>query len=64
LFFSPRTARIFSDLITRSDLKSACSTILALAISKATADELRALPFRNIRSAALPNEDAVLALLD
>jgi len=63
LFFSPRSARIYSDLVARSSFESACSKILALAMSPAVADELRSLPFREVRTASRPNEDALLALL-
>jgi uroporphyrinogen-III synthase len=64
LFFSPRTARVFSDLVTRSGLAPACAKILGLAISEAAAAELRPLPFRDVRTAARPGEDALLALLE
>ena len=42
---------------------SGVSKILALAMSPAVADELRSLPFRDVRTASRPNEDALLALL-
>jgi uroporphyrinogen-III synthase len=63
LFFSPRTARIFADIVAREKLKDTCRTLDAVCISEATASELRALSFREVRVAAAPNQDALLALL-
>lgn len=63
LFFSPRTARIFVELVERAGLASACQNLRALCISEATVDELRALRFREIRAAARPNLDDLIALL-
>jgi uroporphyrinogen-III synthase len=63
LFFSPRTARIFADIVAREKLKDACHALDAVCISEATALELRALSFREVRIAAEPNQDALLALL-
>jgi uroporphyrinogen-III synthase len=59
LFFSPGSARIF---------KSAASgfpanTVVAVCISRATADALSPLHFREIRVAAAPNQEALLACL-
>jgi len=61
LFFSPRTAQIFADLVAKENLS--CETMCAFCISEAAADELRGLPFRDVRAAAMPNQDALLALL-
>jgi uroporphyrinogen-III synthase len=63
LFYSPRTARIFVDLVSKLKLENACAALDAFCISQATASELRGLAFRNIRVAAEPNQDALLALL-
>ncbi|HTW35526.1 MAG TPA: uroporphyrinogen-III synthase [Rhizomicrobium sp.] len=63
LFFSPRTARIFSDLVTKAKLIDACRVLRAWCISEAAASELRAIPFRELGVAAEPNQDALLGLL-
>lgn len=63
LLFSPRTAKIFVDLVTAAGLAGACAPVTALAISDAAARELARLPFRDIRVAARPDQDALLALL-
>ena len=61
LFFSPRTARIFPEIVAKEGLS--CHSLRAFCISKATADELTTLDFREVRVAAEPNQDALLALL-
>jgi uroporphyrinogen-III synthase len=63
LFFSPRTARIFSDIVAREALTEACSALSAICISEAAAGELRRLSFRDVRIAAKPSQDALIALL-
>lgn len=63
LFFSPRTARIFADIVAREGLMDACRTLGAFCISGVAADELRTLSFREVRTAAAPNQDALLSLL-
>ena len=57
LFFSPRSARIFCDLAQGLPLNG----VTALAISPATVGALRG--FGQVRVAARPNQDALLALL-
>ena len=57
LFFSPRSARIFHELAKDLPL----GHVTALAISPVTAEALRG--FRQVRVAAQPNQDALLALL-
>lgn len=63
LFFSPRTAAIFGEIIAREGLTESCRTIDAFCISRAAADELRSLAFRDMRVAAQPNQQALLSLL-
>ena len=64
LFFSPRTARIFAGIAAKENLALFCRSLRALCISEATAEELTTLDFREVRVAAEPNQDALLALLD
>jgi uroporphyrinogen-III synthase len=61
LFFSPATARGFVVLLQRAGLPI-CG-VEALAISQAAAIPLALLPWRGIRVASHPNQDALLALL-
>ncbi|HET7334479.1 MAG TPA: uroporphyrinogen-III synthase [Rhizomicrobium sp.] len=62
--FSPRSARIFRECVTKARAKSACAGLTALCISQAAADALAPLKFRAVRVAKSPDQDAVLALLD
>ena len=61
LFFSPATARRCVALLRRARLPT-CE-VEALAISEAAALPLAVLPWRRIRVASHPNQDALLALL-
>ena len=58
MFFSPRTARIFEALTEGLPTDG----LIALCISQATADALAPRGFAQIRVAARPNQDAMLAL--
>ncbi len=62
LFFSAETARLFVRLASGMAMAS-FARIESLAISPRTAAALAALPWRCIRVAAAPSEDAVLGLL-
>jgi uroporphyrinogen-III synthase len=64
LFFSPRSARIFRDLVRRAGLAESCRVALAAAISEAAAKALDGLDFAAVRVAARPNQDALLTLLN
>jgi uroporphyrinogen-III synthase len=63
LFFSAETARHCVQLLLRARLHEAVRTVDALAIGKPAAVALQALPWRCIRVAARPTQDAMLALL-
>jgi uroporphyrinogen-III synthase len=63
LFFSPRSAGVFRDCILDAGLSQACARLAAVCISKATADALLPLSFAEIRVAARPDRDALLACL-
>jgi uroporphyrinogen-III synthase len=63
LFFSAETARHCIRLIRRARLHEAVRTVDALAIGGSAAVALEALPWRRIRVAARPNQEAMLALL-
>lgn len=61
LFFSPRSARVFGECVTKSGLSTARLT--AVCISANTAAALEGITFAGIRVAAAPNQDALLACL-
>jgi uroporphyrinogen-III synthase len=63
LFFSAETARHCVLLLQRARLQEAIRTVEALAIGQSAGVALRALPWRRIRVAARPTQDAMLALL-
>lgn len=63
LFFSGRTAVCFRALITATGLGQALQPMEACAISEPAAVPLRLLPWRRIRVAARPTQDALLQLL-
>lgn len=63
MFFSPRSARIFRDRVTEADLAGRCAKVIAISISEAASDALAPLAFAQMRTAAAPNQDAMLARL-
>lgn len=63
LFFSPRSAQTFSNVVSKAGLARACGAMTAYCISEAAAAALAELPFRMIRRAEAPNQEALLALL-
>ena len=63
LFFSAETARQCVRLLRAEGLQEAVRRVDALAISQAAHVALQALPWRCIRIATRPNQDAMLALL-
>ncbi len=63
LFFSGETAATFVRLIGAAGLRTALLPVAAIAIGPAAAAALRPLPFRSVRVAVRPTEEAVLAKL-
>jgi uroporphyrinogen-III synthase len=63
LFFSPRTAAIFAEIVAREGISESCRGFDALCISQAAADALQSLVFREVRVAAQPHQPALLSLL-
>lgn len=63
LFYSPRTAQIFSDLIIENRLTEACRRIRALCLSEAVAEVADKLPWRAVKVAGAPSQSAMLELL-
>jgi len=64
LFYSPRTARCFSELLEACGQKDAVSSIKALCISDAVVKCLQHLPWQDVQVARTPSGDEMLALLD
>lgn len=63
LFYSARTAEIFTELLTQAGLRDACNSIVAIAISENVALALHALPFRAIHASRTPVTDEMLEFL-
>ncbi len=63
LFFSPRTAAIFVRLANGAGVGRCCAGIVALSISAAADAPLAALPWRERRIAAQPDQPALLEAL-
>ncbi|MBS0561960.1 MAG: uroporphyrinogen-III synthase [Proteobacteria bacterium] len=63
LFFSADTAASFASLLRLAGAEALVQNTDAVAISEAAAVPLRPLPWRRIRVAERPNQDAMLALL-
>jgi uroporphyrinogen-III synthase len=61
--FSPRSASILAALIYKSGIEESCAPLISIAISQRASDSLGALPFRERRVAAQPNQDAMLAAI-
>ena len=63
LFFSGETARHFVRLVQRAELAETLIGVEAISIGQPAAMALDALPWRDVRVAARPNQDDMLALL-
>lgn len=69
LFFSPRTARSFVRLLAEAGLIDQCRTVDAFCLSPAVAEAARAYgdqgvtPWRSVRVAPRPEQDALIGLL-
>jgi len=63
LFYSPRTARTFADLVNRAGLVEKLSDIDAFCLSRAVADGLESLPFSDVQVSYTPEQVQLLELL-
>ena len=63
LFFSPRTARLFTALLVRFGFESAVRKTAAYCLSPAVAEAASGLPWARIETAPAPETDALLALI-
>lgn len=64
LLYSPRSARVFAELVARAGLGTITSGLIGVCISPATASNLGTLNLRDIRVAKRPNQTALLDCLD
>jgi uroporphyrinogen-III synthase len=63
LIYSPRSARLFADLVKKAGLAANCGRLIACCISSETSAPFDGLAFADIRIAASPDQDSLLALL-
>ena len=64
LFYSPRTAENFTELLCPTGRKNKISTIKALCISEAVVKCLGNLPWQNVQVADTPTRNGMMRLLD
>jgi uroporphyrinogen-III synthase len=64
LLFSPRTARIFCELVVRHGLEQCFDATDACCLSGAVAESCHKLVWRQVRIAARPDQDALVELLE
>lgn len=63
LIYSPRSARLFTDRVERAGLVSSCARLLACCISREAAAAAQGITFAELRIAAHPDQESLLALL-
>lgn len=63
MFYSPRSARVFFKCVVNAGIAQTTSGVSALCISKPTAEGLRPLVFREVLTAARPDQEAMLRLV-
>lgn len=64
LFYSPRTAAIFVENISKAKLTESMKSIQALCLSEAVAGKISGLPWLDVKVAEAPDQENLLALLD
>ena len=64
LFYSPRTAQVFAQLVERDALAGELAHASAVCLSEAIASEIRHLPWRSVEIAARRDQTALLACLE
>ena len=64
LFFSPRSARIFLSLVEAANLAPHLQRLIAFCLSPAIAEAARRVSWGDVRSAARPDEAALLAAVE
>jgi uroporphyrinogen-III synthase len=64
LLFSPRSARIFAQLVSHAGLNDAASSLIGICISRAAALNIAPLNMHDVRVAKRPNQRSLLDCLD
>ena len=64
LFFSPRTALAFVNLVRHAHLEEVCGNLEAVCLSEAVAKEIETIAWHGVAIAAHPNQESLLAVLD
>jgi len=64
LFFSPRTAYTFVNLMRQAQLENACETLDAICLSHAIAKEIDAIAWRRVTVAPHSDQPSLLAVLE
>lgn len=64
LFFSPRSAAAFVNLVQAAEIGDACENLAAVCLSDAVASALAPLTWRTVRVAARPNQESLIASLE
>ena len=64
LFYSPRTAKIFTNLVKKHDMATNIGVCTALCLSDSVVNFLSDLPWKKIEVAAAPDRAHILRLLD
>jgi uroporphyrinogen-III synthase len=63
LFFSPRTAALFAELVTAAGLSETCGEMNAYCLSPAVAEKAQILAWRDVVAAGEPSQEAILRAL-
>ena len=63
LFFSPRTGRIFADLVQKAGLAKTCDSLTAICLSDAVASEITDIEWRDVLVARQPTTTALLSVI-
>ncbi len=64
MFYSPRTAAIFVDLLISEELEDTTGAIEAYCLSPRVADKISELSWKSVHRAEYPTQAAILALID
>jgi len=63
LLYSPRTGTSFVELLEKSDLKNHAKNMVAYGLSAAVGSKIKAVTWKDVKIAASPDQDALLACL-
>ena len=63
ILYSPRSAKVFAELIRKGRLVRNCNKMIAVCLSQAVADQIKSLTWQRIYIAAKPNQGSLITLL-